>query len=174
MKKACPGTDPPGPGRIRLHSARAVPQGRRWYVAVPQMARQRVRLAADRYTDDRMDFEKATRAAATTCATCIRNSATGTGHCRVQLWTGAVEKAVERTAMPISGTTEPRSSTGRDHQLRSIILAMTIMEKNAAEYGLDGVQLDPPLAFDTVEPRRPPAWRWFPISSIRRPPRWPL
>ena len=32
-----------------------------------------------------------------------------------------------------------------------IILAMTIMEKNAAEYGLEGVQLDPPLEYDTVE-----------------------
>jgi len=32
-----------------------------------------------------------------------------------------------------------------------IILAMTIMEKNAAEYGLEGVQLDPPLEYDTVK-----------------------
>ena len=28
---------------------------------------------------------------------------------------------------------------------------MTIMEKNAAEYGLDDVQMDPPLEYDTVE-----------------------
>lgn len=32
-----------------------------------------------------------------------------------------------------------------------IILAMTIMEKNAAEYGLEGVQLDAPLEYDTVQ-----------------------
>ena len=32
-----------------------------------------------------------------------------------------------------------------------IILAMTIMEKNAAEYGIVGFQLDPPLEYDTVE-----------------------
>jgi hypothetical protein len=32
---------------------------------------------------------------------------------------------------------------------------MTIMEKNAAEYGLDGIQLDPPMAFDTVEASAP-------------------
>jgi membrane-bound lytic murein transglycosylase D len=32
---------------------------------------------------------------------------------------------------------------------------MTIMGKNAAEYGLDGIQLDPPLAFDTVEASAP-------------------
>jgi hypothetical protein len=32
---------------------------------------------------------------------------------------------------------------------------MTIMEKNAAEYGLDGVQLDPPLGFDTLEVSAP-------------------
>jgi membrane-bound lytic murein transglycosylase D len=28
---------------------------------------------------------------------------------------------------------------------------MTIMEKNAGEYGLQGIQLDPPLEYDTVE-----------------------
>ena len=32
-----------------------------------------------------------------------------------------------------------------------IILAMTIMEKNASEYGLEGIQMDPPLEYDTVE-----------------------
>jgi hypothetical protein len=32
---------------------------------------------------------------------------------------------------------------------------MTIMEKNAAEYGLDGIQLDPPLTFDAVEVSAP-------------------
>jgi membrane-bound lytic murein transglycosylase D len=32
-----------------------------------------------------------------------------------------------------------------------IILAMTIMEKNAAAYGLEGIQLDPSLEYDTVE-----------------------
>ena len=36
-----------------------------------------------------------------------------------------------------------------------IILAMTIMEKNAAEYGLAGIQLDPPLEYDTVETTAP-------------------
>jgi len=32
-----------------------------------------------------------------------------------------------------------------------IILAMTIMEKNAADYGIEGIQLDPPLEYDTIE-----------------------
>jgi membrane-bound lytic murein transglycosylase D len=32
-----------------------------------------------------------------------------------------------------------------------IILAMTIMDKNAAEYGLGDVQFDPPLEYDTLE-----------------------
>jgi membrane-bound lytic murein transglycosylase D len=32
-----------------------------------------------------------------------------------------------------------------------IILAMTIMEKNAQAYGLDQVQMDPPIEYDTVE-----------------------
>ena len=36
-----------------------------------------------------------------------------------------------------------------------IILAMTIMEKNASEYGVEGFQLDPPLEYDTVETTAP-------------------
>jgi membrane-bound lytic murein transglycosylase D len=36
-----------------------------------------------------------------------------------------------------------------------IILAMTIMEKNAAEYGIEGFTLDPPLDYDTVETTAP-------------------
>ena len=36
-----------------------------------------------------------------------------------------------------------------------IILAMTIMEKNAAEYGIEGFQLEPPLEYDTVETTAP-------------------
>jgi len=32
-----------------------------------------------------------------------------------------------------------------------IILAMTIIEKNAAEYGLNDIQMDPPLEYDTVD-----------------------
>jgi len=36
-----------------------------------------------------------------------------------------------------------------------IILAMTIMEKNAAEYGLEGLALDPPLEYDSVATTAP-------------------
>jgi membrane-bound lytic murein transglycosylase D len=36
-----------------------------------------------------------------------------------------------------------------------IILAMTIMEKNAAGYGLEGVVPEPPLEFDTIEVNAP-------------------
>ena len=32
---------------------------------------------------------------------------------------------------------------------------MTIMEKNAAEYGIEGFQLEPPLEYDTVETTAP-------------------
>ena len=32
-----------------------------------------------------------------------------------------------------------------------IILAMTIMEKNAADYGIEGIQMDPAVEYDTVE-----------------------
>ena len=41
-----------------------------------------------------------------------------------------------------------------------IILAMTIMEKNAPEYGLEGVVLDTPLEYDTIEVTRRPPGAW--------------
>jgi len=67
-----------------------------------------------------------------------------------------VEKAVERTGYADfwelrSRGTLPAETTN----YVPVILAMTIMEKNAAEYGLDGIQLDPPLTFDTVETSAP-------------------
>jgi len=36
-----------------------------------------------------------------------------------------------------------------------VILAMTIMAKNAADYGLDHIDMDPPMEFDTIEIQSP-------------------
>ena len=63
-----------------------------------------------------------------------------------------VEKAVERTGYADFWELRSRGVLPAETtNYVPIILAMTIMEKNAAEYGLDGIQMDPPLEYDTVE-----------------------
>jgi membrane-bound lytic murein transglycosylase D len=67
-----------------------------------------------------------------------------------------VEKAVERTGYADFWELRSRGALPAETtNYVPVILAMTIMEKNAAEYGLDGIQLDPPLGFDTVEVSAP-------------------
>src|SRR3954447_7594856 len=114
-------------------------------------------LTQTRHTDERMDPEKATRAAAKH----LRDLYTEFGDWYLAIAAyncgpGTVEKAVERTgyadfwelrsigALPIETT-----------NYVPIILAMTIMEKNAAEYNLEGIQLDNALEYDTVEVTAP-------------------
>jgi membrane-bound lytic murein transglycosylase D len=63
-----------------------------------------------------------------------------------------VERAVERTGYAdfwelLSRGVLPKETTN----YVPIILAMTIMEKNAADYGIEGFTLDPPLEYDTVQ-----------------------
>jgi membrane-bound lytic murein transglycosylase D len=63
-----------------------------------------------------------------------------------------VEKAVERTGYADFWELRSRGVLPAETtNYVPIILAMTIMEKNAAEYGIEGFQLDPPLEYDTVE-----------------------
>ena len=110
-------------------------------------------LMQTRFTDDRMDPEMATRAAAHHLHDLYNEF--GDWYLAIAAYNcgpGAVEKAVERTgyadfwelrnrgALPVETT-----------NYVPIILAMTIMEKNAAEYGLEGIQLDAPLEYDTVK-----------------------
>jgi membrane-bound lytic murein transglycosylase D len=65
---------------------------------------------------------------------------------------GTVEKAVERTGYAdFWGLRSRGVLPAETTNYVPIILAMTIMEKNAAEYGIEGFQLDPPLVYDTVE-----------------------
>jgi membrane-bound lytic murein transglycosylase D len=104
------------------------------------------------YTDDRLDPEKATRAAARHLKDLYNQFgnwylAIGAYNCGP----GCVERAVERTgyadffelrarrAIPVETT-----------NYVPIILAMTIMTKNAKEYGLDDVVPQAPLEYDTV------------------------
>ncbi|MGP8244002.1 MAG: transglycosylase SLT domain-containing protein [Bryobacteraceae bacterium] len=105
------------------------------------------------YTDDRMDPEKATRAAAHHLRDLYNEFgdwylAIAAYNCGPQV----VEKAVERTGY--ADFWELRSRGVLPVETTNyvpIILAMTIMEKNAVEYGLDNLQPDSTLAYDTVQ-----------------------
>ncbi len=110
-------------------------------------------LLQSRYTDDRMDPEKATRAAARHLRDLY--SEFGDWYLAIAAYNcgpGVVEKAVERTGYADFWELRSRGVLPAETtNYVPIILAMTIMEKNAAEYGLDNVQLDPPLEYDTLE-----------------------
>ena len=80
------GIDPPGAGRIRLHSARGFAQGGRRHVAVPDVARQGVRPDADPIHGRSHGSRKRPRAPPpTTCTTSTTNSATGTWRSRLTI-----------------------------------------------------------------------------------------
>jgi membrane-bound lytic murein transglycosylase D len=104
-------------------------------------------------TDERMDPEKATRAAARH----LRDLYTEFGDWYLAIAAyncgpGTVEKAVERTGYADFWELRRRGVLPAETtNYVPIILAMTIMEKNAAEYGLTDVTFDTPLVYDTVE-----------------------
>jgi len=110
-------------------------------------------LMQTRYTDDRMDPEKATRAAARHLRDLY--SEFGDWYLAIAAYNcgpGVVERAVERTGYADFWELRSRGALPAETtNYVPIILAMTIMEKNAAEYGLEGIQLDAPLEYDTVE-----------------------
>ncbi len=104
------------------------------------------------FTDDRLDPEKATRAAARHLKDLYNEF--GNWYLAIAAYNcgpGCVEKAVERTgyadffelrarrAIPVETT-----------NYVPIILAMTIITKNAKEYGLEDVVAQAPLEYDTV------------------------
>ena len=110
-------------------------------------------LTQTRYTDDRMDPEKATRAAAHHLHDLYNEF--GDWYLAIAAYNcgpGVVERAVERTGYADFWELRNRGVLPVETtNYVPIILAMTIMEKNAAEYGLSGIALNPPLEYDTVE-----------------------
>jgi len=110
-------------------------------------------LERSAYADERMDPEKATRAAAHHLHDLYNQFgdwylAIAAYNCGPQ----TVQSAVERTGY--ADFWELRSRGVLPIETTNyvpIILAMTIMEKNAQAYGLDQIQMDPPLEYDTVE-----------------------
>ncbi len=110
-------------------------------------------LTQTAYTDDRMDPEKATRAAARHLHDLYNEF--GDWYLAIAAYNCGpitVEKAVERTGYADFWELRSRGVLPAETtNYVPIILAMTIMEKNAAEYGLDHLQYDPPVQYDTVE-----------------------
>jgi membrane-bound lytic murein transglycosylase D len=110
-------------------------------------------LMQTRYTDERMDPEKATRAAARHLHDLYAEF--GDWYLAIAAYNcgpGNVEKAVERTGF--ADFWELRNIGVLPAETTNyvpIILAMTIMEKNAAEYGLENLSLDSPLEYDTID-----------------------
>jgi membrane-bound lytic murein transglycosylase D len=105
------------------------------------------------YTDDRMDPEKATRAAARHLHDLYNEF--GDWYLALAAYNcgpTVVEDAVSRTGYADFWELRSRGVLPAETtNYVPIILAMTIMEKNAAEYGLEGIQMDAPLEYDTVE-----------------------
>ena len=104
-------------------------------------------------TDDRMDPEMATRAAAHHLHDLY--SEFGDWYLAIAAYNCGpvvVEGAVARTGYADFWELRSRGVLPAETtNYVPIILAMTIMEKNAAEYGLDTIQMDPPLEYDSVE-----------------------
>jgi membrane-bound lytic murein transglycosylase D len=105
------------------------------------------------YSDDRLDPEKATRAAAHHLHDLFNEFhdwylAMAAYNCGP----GAVERAVERTGYADYWELRARHALPAEtSNYVPIILAMTIMSKNAPEYGLDHLTLDAPLEYDTLK-----------------------
>ena len=114
-------------------------------------------LKQTRYTDDRMDPEKATRSAARHLRDLYHEF--GDWYLAIAAYNcgpGSVERAVERTGYADFWELRARGVLPAETtNYVPIILAMTIMEKNAAEYGIEGFQLAPALEYDTVETTAP-------------------
>jgi len=114
-------------------------------------------LNQSKVSDDRLDPEKATRAAARHLRDLYHKF--GDWYLAIAAYDcgpGTIDRAVERTGyadffelrnrrvLPIETT-----------NYVPIILAMTIMSKNAAEYGIENITPDPALEYDSVEMTSP-------------------
>ena len=110
-------------------------------------------LQQDRYADDRLDPEKATRAAARHLHDLYNKF--GDWYLAIAAYNcgpGVIERAVERTGYADFWELRARRVLPLETtNYVPIILAMTIMTKNANEYGLDGITTQSPLEYDTVE-----------------------
>jgi membrane-bound lytic murein transglycosylase D len=108
-------------------------------------------------TDDRMDPEKATRAAARH----LHDLYTHFGDWYLALAAydcgpGCVDRAVMRTGYADFWALRRLNVLPKEtSNYVPVILAMTIMAKNAKDYGLDHLDMDPALEFETIELQSP-------------------
>jgi len=109
------------------------------------------------HTDDRLDPEKATRAAARHLRDLYHHF--GDWYLAMAAYNagpGVIDRAVERTGYADFWEFRRRNVLPRETaNYVPIILAVTIMVKNAHEYGLDTLEVDPPLEYDTLEMSAP-------------------
>ncbi len=114
-------------------------------------------LSQTAYTDDRLDPEKATRAAARHLRDLYKEF--GNWYLAIAAYNcgpGNIEKAVERTGYADFWELRARHAIPTETtNYVPIILAMTIMTKNAAEYGLTEVVPEASLEYDTVNVTAP-------------------
>jgi len=105
------------------------------------------------YQDDRLDPEKATRAAARHLRDLYGEF--GDWYLAIAAYNcgpGNVTKAVERTGYADFWELRSRGALPAETtNYVPIILAMTIMSKNASEYGLEGLSPDTPLEYDSMD-----------------------
>jgi membrane-bound lytic murein transglycosylase D len=105
------------------------------------------------WVDDRQDPEKATRAAARHLKDLYNQF--GDWYLAMAAYNsgpGNVQQAVRRTGYADFWELYKRNVLpGETKNYVPIILAMTIMSKNPAQYGLDAVQPDPPMTYDVVK-----------------------
>jgi len=114
-------------------------------------------LMQNGFADDRYDPEKATRAAARHLKDLYKEF--GDWYLAIAAYNcgpGGVERAIERTGYADFWELRSRGAVPAETtNYVPIILAMTIMGKNAKEYGLDTVTPESPVEYDTVEMSAP-------------------
>jgi len=114
-------------------------------------------LNQSRYTDDRLDPERATRAAARHLRDLYQRF--GDWYLAIAAYDcgpGVIDRAVERSGYADFFELRNRRLLPLETtNYVPIILAMTIMTKNATEYGLDGIVPETPLEYDSLEMSAP-------------------
>jgi membrane-bound lytic murein transglycosylase D len=109
------------------------------------------------YTDDRLDPEKATRSAARHLRDLYQKF--GDWYLAIAAYNcgdGCVDKAIQRTGYADFWDLRARNAIPKETtNYVPIIVAMTIMHKNAEAYGLQDVEADPPLTYETIEVEAP-------------------
>ncbi len=109
------------------------------------------------YMDDRLDPEKATRSAARHLRDLYQRF--GDWYLAIAAYNcgpGGVEKAVERTGYADFWQLRSRNAIPKETtNYVPIILALTIMAKNPKDYGIDNLELDQPLEYETMKVAAP-------------------